>query len=114
MQPFILVWYHSISLLSYNFLKIRKKKDIWVKFVFPYKENNGKTTARGGGEAREEAELTSFSLSFSLRLVNHKCISHWGLMSVLLLDVDQESSEARALTPRKGTSLGFALLGFVF
>lgn len=97
-----------------QFFKDLKEKDIWAKFVFPCQENNRETTAHGGGEAREEAELTSFSLGFSVRLVNHKCISHWGLMSVFLLDVDQESSEAHALAPRKGTSLGFALLGFVF
>lgn len=42
--------------------------------------------------------------------MNCKWISHWGLMSVFLPDVDQESSEAHALTPRKETSLGFALL----
>lgn len=84
-----------------------------MKFVFPYQENNRETTAHGGGEAREEAELPAFSLGFSVGLVNRECISHWGLMSVLLLGVDQESSEAHALTPRKGTSLEFALLGFL-
>lgn len=88
-------------------------KDIWVKFVFPYQDNNRERTGRGGGEAREEAELTSFSLGFSGWLLNCKWISHWGLMSVFLPDVDQESSEAHAVTPRKKTSLGFALLGFV-
>lgn len=98
---FSLVLQHFPTILQ--FFKDLKEKRFGSNLVFCIKKIIERQLSHRGGEAREAAELTTFPLGFSVRLVNRKSPGSDVTFSCLML---MRRAQRHMLQPPKRSSTG--------